>query len=124
MPGSMKLDQWARQVRDAFGEAPYLVGSATTTKDWRDVDVRLMLDDDQFYRLFPGITRPWWAHPGWSLLCTALSEHAKAVTGLPVDFQIQSVSHANATYPEGIRHPLALNLPHGPIAALLAGGGT
>ena len=42
MPRKLMLDEFASLVWDAFGDCPYLVGSALDTTDWRDVDVRLL----------------------------------------------------------------------------------
>ena len=106
-PAEYLLDQACIGVARAFGTKPYLVGSAMEKGDWRDVDVRVMLDDDDFDRLFPGpVAR---VNPLWSLLCVTISEHLSRVTGLPVDFQVQRVSDANARYPYA-RHPLTLVL--------------
>lgn len=107
MPAAIRLDEFARRVADLFGTIPYLVGSAIRTKDWRDVDVRLMLADDVFDRWFPGHRGLDSADPRWAVLCDALSELAKQMTGLPVDFQIQRASRANERY-KGERHPLGM----------------
>lgn len=41
------LDQWGRQLYEAFHAMPYLVGSvARGERYWRDVDVRMPLEDD------------------------------------------------------------------------------
>lgn len=107
MPASIRLVAVAARVSDAFGATCYLVGSALQSKDWRDVDVRLILSDEEFERWFPGYDRVSQAHPTWSLLCDALSELARQMTGLPVDFQIQGQTEANAKYP-GMRSALGL----------------
>lgn len=92
----------------AFGGMPYLVGSALQRPDWRDVDVRLILDDHRYGALFPGIDRvPGLIHARWSVLCASISLLLRQQTGLPVDFQFQSSSDANARYP-GPREPLAV----------------
>lgn len=113
MPAALHLDAYAREVNDAFGHIPYLVGTAAQGKRWRDVDIRLILPDDEFDRLFPDATHPGGRHkiPGnalWALMCTALSDLARSRTGLPVDFQIQRQSEANRKYPNGPRIPLGL----------------
>lgn len=72
---------------------PYLVGSATERKDWRDVDVRVILPDARFRELFDDdVARR--TNPLWALVCGALAEHLSHKTGLPVDFQIQSDTYA------------------------------
>lgn len=105
-----RLDLACRPVYLAFDHPPYLVGSAMTRADYRDVDVRLMLDDDVFEQLFgPGADDHGEMHrdPRWTLICTALSEWLSSVSGLLVDFQIQQVTGANNAY-DGMRNPLGL----------------
>lgn len=107
MPAALLLDEFGSQVWSAFGTLPYMVGSATREKTWRDVDVRLILDDEVFDRLGLGT-----AHPGtrgkWNALCLAFSALGRQMTGLPIDFQIQRMSDANKRYPEGDRVPLGM----------------
>jgi hypothetical protein len=107
VPGAMHLEAFGQTITDAFGTCPYHVGSSATSKTWRDVDVRLILDDDQFHALFPGFAAANHIDAFWSLICAALSELGRARTGLPIDFQIQSMTEANAKY-SGIRNPLML----------------
>lgn len=107
MPATLHLNAFAREIMEAFGEIPYMVGSATRTKKWRDVDIRLLLADDDFDHLFPGHTTPGRTDGLWSLLCAAIAELGKQRTGLPIDFQIQRLSDADALY-DGPRHPLGL----------------
>lgn len=107
VPGAMHLEAFGQSIADAFGTCPYHVGSSATSKTWRDVDVRLILDDDRFHALFPGFAAANHIDAFWSLLCAALSELGRVRTGLPIDFQIQSMTEANAKYP-GIRNPLFL----------------
>ncbi len=105
MPASLHLDEFGSQVWHAFGSPPYLVGSAMRGKTWRDVDVRLMLDDADYLAL--GLGDPAYPfHNGkWVSLCLAYSALGKAMTGLPIDFQIQQCTRANALY-KGRREPL------------------
>lgn len=107
MPAALHLDAFGREIDDAFGHLPYLVGTAATGKTWRDVDVRLILPDDEFEQLFPPVPRD---QPDgrWGLICAAISELARQRTGLPVDFQIQRQSYANDRYP-GVRQALGLH---------------
>lgn len=106
---SYLLDQACQPIALAFDEIPYLVGSAMEKGDWRDVDVRLILDDDRYDHLFPGTDRGLGnrLNPLWSLLCVAISEHLSRITCLPVDFQIQRQTQANDLY-KGPREPLGL----------------
>jgi hypothetical protein len=109
MPAMLRLEAFGFRVFDAFGDVPYLVGSAAVSKKWRDVDVRLILDDDVFAGMFPGYARLHQHDLKWSLLCDAISELAHTQTGLPVDFQIQAQTDANERY-EGPRYPLGIRI--------------
>lgn len=95
-----QLDQACQLVRRAFGTGLYLVGTAGmgTAERYRDVDVRLMLDDDEFAAACPTRER-------WELLCLAIGSYLRDRTGLPVDFQIQQTSVANEKF-SGPRNPL------------------
>lgn len=98
-------------VHRAFGTPPYLVGSVTERSDYRDVDLRVILLDEEFDAMFDG------REMLWSLVCLAVGHHLQVVTGLPVDFQIQRMSEANEQFPGGYRNPLGLG------TQLYAGGG-
>lgn len=106
-PAVFHLDHACAMIHDAFDDCPYLVGSALVKRDYRDVDVRLILDDAKFDRLFPGaFTAPRY-HPLWSLMCSTISDWLARQSGLPVDFQIQRRTEANTQYP-GQRHALGI----------------
>lgn len=107
MPASILLAQFGQWLYDAFGETAYHVGSSMYGKTWRDVDVRLMLDDQEFFALFPGYRFYSQNDAKWALINAAISELGRKLTGLPIDFQIQRVSEANVRY-DGARNPLAL----------------
>jgi len=49
-----KLRAFGAQITDCIGETPYLVGSVLERPDYRDVDVRIMLDDEPFIAMFGG----------------------------------------------------------------------
>ena len=109
MPGSILLQAFGQWIRDAFGHTAYQVGSSVHGKQWRDVDVRLILDDDEFYALFPGYRHMHQIDAKWSFPCAAISALGKQQTGLPVDFQIQPMTEANKVYGSGkgtFRQPL------------------
>lgn len=92
------LRQWGRQLREAFGEMPYLVGSVVRDEAWRDVDVRLMLPDGD----------PLLAHPlRLAAMNVAITVWGQRVTGLPIDFQFQAITAANAEF-DGVRHPIGI----------------
>lgn len=100
------LEDWAIHVRRMWG-TPYLVGSALATRDCRDVDVRVLLDQDEWATLLPGLDDCDIRHPKWSGICTAMSVWGQKVTGLPIDFQLQPQDKANEQY-SGRRHALGL----------------
>lgn len=94
------LDQWARQLYEAFGEYPYLVGSVARAEDhWRDVDLRLPIEDDAWTSYFDP-ERP----QKLLSLNLAISLWGRQVTALPIDFQFQSMTEFRAT--KGPAHPL------------------
>lgn len=98
---------------DAFGRFNcYLVGSAMVRKDWRDVDVRMILPDDEFAKLFPAAladANQFQFDPRWLLLTVAISERLSKLTGLPIDFQFQPMTIANKRH-TGPRHALGLRV--------------
>jgi predicted nucleotidyltransferase len=108
MPAWILLNQFGKIVYEAFGAWPYLVGSAAMGKQWRDVDVRLILEDAEYERQLGKIGRPEILNRRWSAMCLAFSILGKQVTGLPIDFQIQRNTDANAKYPKEVRHALIL----------------
>ena len=89
----------------------YLVGTAQNGGPYRDVDVRTILSDNDFDRLFGddcGMHR-------WELICTGVGAMLAQRTGLPIDYQIQRQSEANAKY-DGRRNPVGVKRTY-------AGGG-
>ena len=107
MPATEWLDEFGSMVWSAFGEPPYLVGSALTGKkgEWRDVDVRLILDDEEWEKW--GFGNPIRPNDKWRAHIMAFAELGKRMTGLPIDFQIQQATHANKTF-DGIRSAIGL----------------
>lgn len=87
-------------VTAAFDSPPYLVGSVTETPDYRDVDLRIILTDDEFDHLFGGRLML------WSLVCQAIGHYLRNVTGLPIDFQIQRMTEANEKHPRTGRNAM------------------
>ncbi len=107
MPATLKLNEFGSQVWHAFGEPPYLVGSAMRSKKWRDVDVRLILDDKTYAKMKLGDPKDPHRNGKWVALCWAFSELGRSMTGLPIDFQIQQQSHANEKH-KGRRSAIGL----------------
>lgn len=100
---------------DGFG--CYLVGSSLERRDYRDVDVRFIMSDEAFDRLFrvepknADTGAAGWMNPLWSLMCTSISLWMRNVTGLPVDFQIQRQTQANERH-QGTRSALGIFLDY------------
>lgn len=110
-PACFLLELACKPINDAFGGyGCYLVGSALERPDWRDVDVRYIMSDEEFAAEFPAVNMKahnWEFDAKWILMTTAISAHLSKVTGLPVDFQFQPQTHANDRH-AGKRHPLGL----------------
>jgi hypothetical protein len=105
MPQEIWLNKFGVIVEQVFGHTPYHVGSSLKGKDWRDVDVRLILPDDEHDALF-GKERLNYVDPKFAGITLAFAALAKEMTGLPVDFQIQRQTHANKIYGDQPRNPL------------------
>lgn len=86
-----------------------LVGSVGERPDFRDVDVRLILNDDDFDRLFGH------APELWSVFSYAVSRMLSADAGLPIDFQVQRMTEANEKH-SGSRNPLGGRARHARFA--------
>lgn len=114
-PGFFLLNQACVAVNAAFDTTCFLVGSAASFPTWRDVDVRAILPDEQFARLFPGINAQPRLHPFWSLVCSSTSLWLGQATGLPVDFQVQSHT-VSCQYQGNPRVPLGLFMAGGESA--------
>lgn len=99
-----RLDIACAPLRRLLGDrhgGVYLVGSIEQgKKNWRDVDVRLILTDDEFDAMFGGKPNL------WALFSYAVSRQLAADTGLPIDFQVQRMTEANNKYPGEPRNPL------------------
>jgi hypothetical protein len=98
-PEMFRLDLACKPIREAFDHSPYLVGSVMERRDFRDVDVRLVLPDDEYETLACAVMLPF--------LNLAVSAYLRDATGLPVDFQIQQRTAANEQH-SGLRNPLGL----------------
>lgn len=111
-PEFARLNHACLLVSEAFGNfTTYLVGSVTMKDSYRDVDIRTILDDDEFDYLFKG--REFF----WSLTCLSIATYLREVSGLPIDYQIQRRTEANENYVAGTRNPI------GKRARPYAGGG-
>jgi hypothetical protein len=112
-PEFYALDEACRTIHDAFTPVGiFLVGSSLTRRDYHDVDVRCILDDEEFARMFPGASTSggdWMKHARWAFLSSLISSWLAARTGLKIDFQFQSVSGANSAF-DGPRNALGVGV--------------
>lgn len=92
------LDLACKPIKEAFGHPPYLVGSVSERPDFRDVDVRLILADDEYDQLCssPEIR---------TMLSVAFTAYLREATRLPIDFGIQRRTEANKQH-QKLRNPL------------------
>jgi hypothetical protein len=104
---------WACQpIRAAFGSPPYLVGSVLTRPDYRDIDLRMILDDQVYDSMFGEVDALLVNRkPSASLLLLNIAVSdliSKAANPpVPIDFQFQSMTEANV--PEhGMRNPMGM----------------
>lgn len=106
MPAALKLQRFGSLLWDVFGEPAYQVGSSLRGREWRDVDVRLLLDESNYGAW--GLGDPNRPHDNskWCGLVMAFSALGREMTGLPIDFQIQETVTANAQF-DGPRSCLA-----------------
>lgn len=129
-PACFALEQACKHLSDAFCEQSnvdhigvYVVGSCLERPDWRDVDVRMIMDDASFARLFPGAQMiggaVWEFDPRWCLLTVAVSQWLSKATGLPIDFQFQPMTFANERH-KGRRHAVGLRFAPREAAAAKA----
>lgn len=98
-----RLNLACTPLRKAFGACTYLVGSVERGEPYRDVDVRTILDDDHFDRLFT--PDPRW----WDVVCLGIGAWLTQQTGLPIDYQIQRRTEANEKH-HGPRNSLGGDL--------------
>lgn len=103
------LNTWANEVRAMFRATPHLVGSVLERRDYRDVDIRLMLWADPEHAGSVKRTYDYLANAvSIEHLNLAVSLWGQKVTGLPIDFQVQQAESANEDF-NGRRHALGLN---------------
>jgi hypothetical protein len=98
------LDQACQPLLDAFPDyGPFLVGTAAERGTYRDVDVRLIMTDEAYDKLVDAVEPPaiWF-------LGLAIGQYLASITGLPIDFQLQRATEANALHGGKVRNPLGL----------------
>lgn len=77
-----------------IGYGTFHVGSSLTRPDYHDVDLRCILPDEDYDRMFESDR----GEPFLLFLNTAISEWIASRTGLPIDFQFQRATQANETF--------------------------
>lgn len=110
-PHFLQLNQACLFVSQAFDSHPYLVGSCLVKRDYRDVDIRLILEDEKYDKMFGPKAECGYLNAYWSLLCTSISMYLSTASGLPIDFQIQRQTQANEKH-SGQRHALGIFLDY------------
>lgn len=91
------LDHACQPLREAFPSyGPYLVGTASERGPYRDVDVRLIMEDAEYDKLAEAVGMPaiWFLGLG-------LGQYLASLTGLPIDFQFQRATEANKAHEYG-----------------------
>lgn len=112
-PACFRLELACQQLRRAFGHfGIYQVGSSLSRADWRDVDMRYILSDDEFAKLFPNAGQNWEHDVRWLVMCAGLSAWLSTESGLPIDFQFQPSTHANERH-KGLRNAFGLTFVKG-----------
>lgn len=112
-PQVFALEMALRPVWEGFadrGYGCYLVGSALERPDWRDIDIRYIMKDDEFAKLFPNAGDCWEQDSLWLLLNVSISERLSKVSGLPVDFQIHPQTLANERHKDKPRCAMGLRI--------------
>lgn len=112
-PACFALEQACQHITAAFGGyGCYVVGSCLERADWRDIDVRFILSDEEFSGLFPDAGESWEHDSRWLLLTVSISAWLSKQTGLPIDFQMQPQTHANKRH-DGLRHAVGMRISKG-----------
>lgn len=100
-----RLDLACKHIREVFGgfNGPFLVGSVQerTAGPRSDVDLRLILNDEDYDALMAGTPEGF-----ATLLDFALGAYVRELTDLPIDFQVQRSTEANAKHAGKQRNPL------------------
>lgn len=110
MPQSLYLDHWAYHVGKCFKNTCYLVGSALESKQWRDIDVRIIMEDSEWEQWFGPTRNGTSCNIKWSAMMAAFSAWGKETTGLPIDFQIHFRSAVKESDWDKPRNPLGIYL--------------
>ena len=97
------LDEACKPIAKAFDHYPYLVGTATEKQAYRDVDVRLILEDAKYDVMHDAVGQEAIVFLGF-----AIGQYLADRTGLPIDFQFQRRTEANEKHHSKRRNPLGI----------------
>lgn len=98
------LDLACKPISEAFNGGVYHVGtSAEGRQEYRDVDVRVMLADKDYDRLVKAI-----GQDAVNFLSLAVAVYLASQTAMPIDFQFQRTTEANAKHGDKFRNPLGI----------------
>jgi hypothetical protein len=94
------LNTWGKEITNSLHTdveqyGVFIVGSVLQRADYRDVDIRQIISDGDFLRLFNTVDIGYYNH--------AMSLWGQQITGLPIDYQIQSLGHEDN---KGEKHPI------------------
>lgn len=100
------LNVVCRPLAVLFGHGVYQVGSSLERPNYRDVDLRCILANDEYDRMFADDEQG----KKVKFLNVAISEWIATRTGLPIDFQFQREAEANAEF-KGTRNTVGCTAP-------------
>lgn len=103
------LNHACKLLTKAFGQRTYLVGSCLERANYRDVDLRCILDDETFDFFFTSADNAS-GSARCKLMGVAMSEYLAKLTGLPIDFQFQRRTDANEEFDTAARHAIGMVL--------------
>jgi len=110
-PACFTLELACKHLNRAFPGRCYVVGSVLERPDFRDVDIRMMISDEDFRVLFPDVhsslSGHWEQDIRWLLMTSLISNWLTQTLniGKPVDFQFQPTSWGNKQH-DKLRNPI------------------
>ncbi len=113
------LNKYCQPLITAFGSC-YLVGSSLTNPNFNDIDVRCIMPDDEFVRMFGEngdytSPFPYSKNVRWLVICTTIASWLGSIFGpdlldsrIDLDFQIHTESYDNKEWSNRLKYPLGL----------------
>ena len=101
------LNQACIPLVNVYGHHIYLVGSVLHKPNYRDVDVRCILADEVYDKLYPQGLNDVSTTKYKKLIDISISEWLMSCVDLKIDFQIQKRTEANKEF-DGQRHALGM----------------